>query len=118
MSAGTVRLAVQDDLTQLAQSPPWRLMPFENHDIDSPADDKSLHEVEAVEFSQTGGHSRQIPAFRRRRPTDSGASVEGAASQQDSADRTKRGDVVGAALFEGSMNGRGTVLAEVAGFLE
>lgn len=91
---------------------------IEDHDVGSATNDEPFHEVEAVEFGLMGRDAWQIPPFGRGRTTDSSASIERAAAEENSPDGAQGWDALGAALLERPKNGRCAELSEIAGLLE
>ncbi len=71
-------------------------------------------EVKAIDVSQPGSDAWQVPAFGRRRPTNSSAPIESAASQEDSSDGAEGWNLLETVFFEGELDCHGTVLAQVA----
>jgi hypothetical protein len=91
---------------------------IQDHDVGSTANDETFHEVEAVEFGLTGCNPWEVPALGRRRAADTPASIQCAASEEDSTDRAHGGDALRAAFVEGAMNGGCAKLTEIAGLPE
>ena len=71
-------------------------------------------EVEAVDVGLSGSDAWQVPAFRRRGSTHSSPSVESTSAQEDSANGADGGNLHESALFENKLDGRCTVLTQVA----
>jgi hypothetical protein len=58
----------------------------EHLDLGAALDDQALDDIDAVEFPAATSHLRQIPARRRRRPSDPMATVQHAAAAEDAVD--------------------------------
>ena len=90
----------------------------EDHDVGAAADHEAFHEIEAVQFGLTTGDARQIPAFGRRGPANSYASVESTAAAEDPTNGPRGGDPFNAASQKFAMNGSGAKFTEIAEQLE
>jgi hypothetical protein len=75
---------------------------------------KVFDEVETIDVRLPGSEAWHVPAFGRRRPTNSRPSVESASAQENSADRANGGNRLEAALFQGQLDHHGAVLSQVA----
>lgn len=83
-------------------------------DVDAAAQSQVFDEVKAIDVRQSGSDARQVPAFGRRRPTNSSAPIERAAPQEDSSDGAEGWNLLETAFCEGHLDRHGTVLAQVA----
>jgi hypothetical protein len=75
----------------------------EDLDLGSAAHDQTLDEIEAVKFSVPAGRLREIPARRRRRPSNPMPSVQHAPTADDAVDgplRRQRFDSAGSEGLE------------------
>jgi len=75
---------------------------------------KIFDEIKAVQFGKPGGDAREIPAFGRWWATNSLASIEGAATQENSTDRAQRGNLFEPPLSQSAPNGYGAKFAQIA----
>jgi len=84
-------------------------------DVDSntAAQAQVFDEVKAIDVGKSGGDAWQVPAFGRRRPTNSSASIERAAPQEDSSNGAEGWNLLETAFCEGHLDRHGTVLAQV-----
>ena len=74
---------------------------------------KVFNEVEAIDVGPLGSDAREVPAFRRRGPTNSSPSIESTAPQEDSTNGADAGNLLESALFEDELDHDGTVVTEV-----
>src|SRR5262249_56882144 len=82
-------------------------------DLGAGLDGQALDDIDAVEFPAATSHLRQIPARRRRRPSDPMATVQHAATAEDAVDGPLGGQRFDAAGPESREDRLGPEVAQV-----
>jgi len=103
-----------DDLAASAGQPAAQGHDGEDLEPDAPLERQALNDVKAVEFGSTPSHRGEVPPRRWRRPADPPPGIKGAPAFQDAANGPHRRQPSVVASHELTVDGPGSVLAQIA----